>query len=125
MSEEGSQALWFEIVNNLTQSIQKKSLSKKIMALVGATAFALGAAGCSDSESYRYKEPTPDATTSTSQEYSDPTIDSGDAKEPAPQEVLDMYEKMNGLDELKAKLDDQNGKEDIDFNEWRESIANL
>ena len=70
-----------------------------------------------------YSEPTPDATTSTSQEYSDPTIDSGDAKEPVPQEVLDMYEKMNGLDELKAKLDDQNGKENIDFNEWRESIA--
>ena len=104
-------------------SDSEKSLSKKIMALVGATAFALGAAGCSDSESYRYKEPTPDATTSTSQEYSDPTIDSGDAKEPVPQEVLDMYEKMNGLDELKAKLDDQNGKENIDFNEWRESIA--
>ena len=93
MSEEGSQALWFEIVNNLTQAIQKQAYQKKIMALVGATAFALGAAGCSDSESYRYKEPTPDATTSTSQEYSDPTIDSGDAKEPVPQEVLDMYEK--------------------------------
>lgn len=104
-------------------SDSEKSLSKKIMALVGATAFALGAAGCSDSESYRYKEPTPDTTTSTSQEYSDPTVDSEDAKEPTPQEVLDMYEKMNGLDELKAKLDDQNGKEDIDFNEWRESIA--
>ena len=104
-------------------SDSEKSLSKKIMALVGATAFALGAAGCSDSESYRYKEPTPDTTTSTSQEYSDPTVDSEDAKEPTPQEVLDMYEKMNGLDELKAKLDDQNEKEDIDFNEWRESIA--
>lgn len=104
-------------------SDSEKSLSKKIMALVGATAFALGAAGCSDSESYRYKEPTPDTTTSTSQEYSDPTVDLEDAKEPVPQEVLDMYEKMNGLDELKAKLDDQNGKENIDFNEWRESIA--
>lgn len=107
----------------LNPSGSEKNLSKKIMALVGATAFALGAAGCSDSESYRYKEPTPDTTTSTSQEYSDPTVDSEDAKEPTPQEVLDMYEKMNGLDELKAKLDDQNEKEDIDFNEWRESIA--
>ena len=104
----------------LNPSDSEKSLSKKIMALIGATAFALGVAGC-NSESY--SEPTPDATTSTSQEYSDPTIDSGDAKEPVPQEVLDMYEKMNGLDELKAKLDDQNGKENIDFNEWRESIA--
>lgn len=98
----------------------EKSLPKKIMALIGATAFALGVAGC-NSESY--SEPTPDVTTSTSQEYSDPTVDSEDAREPAPQEVLDMYEKMNGLDELKAKLDDQNRKEDIDFNEWREYIA--
>ena len=95
-------------------------LPKKIIALIGTAALTFGVAGCSNSESY--SEPTPD-TTSMSQEYSDPTVDSEDAREPAPQEVLDMYEKMNGLDELKAKLDDQNGKEDIDFNEWRESIA--
>lgn len=95
-------------------------LPKKIIALIGTAALAFGVAGCSNSESY--SEPTPD-TTSTSQEYSDPTVDSEDAREPAPQEVLDMYEKMNGLDELKAKLDDQNGKKDIDFNEWREDIA--
>lgn len=29
MSEEGSQALWFEIVNNLTQAIQKKAYQKR------------------------------------------------------------------------------------------------
>ena len=57
----------------LNPSGSEKNLSKKIMALVGATAFALGAAGCSDSESYRYKEPTPDATTSTEQEVQSPT----------------------------------------------------
>lgn len=29
MSEEGSQALWFEIVNDLTQAIQRKAYQKK------------------------------------------------------------------------------------------------
>ena len=48
-------------------------LPKKIIALFGAAAFTLGAAGCSDSESYRYKEPTPDTTTSTAQEVQSPT----------------------------------------------------
>ena len=105
------------MVRNCERLNPSDSKLPKIIALIGTAALAFGVAGCSNSESY--SEPTPDATTSTSQEYSDPTVDSEDAREPAPQEVLDMYEKMNGLDELKAKLDDQNGKKDIDFNEWR------
>ena len=46
-------------------------LPKKIIALFGAAAFALGAAGCNNSESY--SKPTPDTTTSTSQETQNPT----------------------------------------------------
>ena len=54
----------------LNPSGSEKNLSKKIMALVGATAFALGAAGCNGET---HSEPTPDATTSTEQEVQSPT----------------------------------------------------
>lgn len=103
-------------------SYSEKSLSKKIMALVGATAFALGAAGCSDSESYRYKEPTPDATTSTSQEYSDPTVDSEDAKEPVPQEIIDKYKDVN-LSDIRGLLEKEKSGEEISYSEWRATFA--
>ena len=103
-------------------SDSEKSLSKKIMALVGATAFALGAAGCSDSESYRYKEPTPDTTTSTSQEYSDPTVDSEDAKEPVPQEIIDKYKDVN-LSDLRGLLEKEKSGEEVSYSEWRATFA--
>ena len=103
-------------------SDSEKSLSKKIMALVGATAFALGAAGCSDSESYRYKEPTPDTTTSTSQEYSDPTVDSEDAKEPVPQEIIDKYKDIN-LSDLRGLLEKEKSGEEVSYSEWRATFA--
>lgn len=103
-------------------SDSEKSLSKKIMALVGATAFALGAAGCSDSESYRYKEPTPDTTTSTSQEYSDPTVDSEDAKEPVPQEIIDKYKDVN-LSDIRGLLEKEKSGEEVSYSEWRATFA--
>ena len=103
-------------------SDSEKSLSKKIMALVGATAFALGAAGCSDSESYRYKEATPDTTTSTSQEYSDPTVDSEDAKEPVPQEIIDKYKDIN-LSDLRGLLEKEKSGEEVSYSEWRATFA--
>lgn len=92
------------------------------MALVGATAFALGAAGCSDSESYRYKEPTPDTTTSTSQEYSDPTVDSEDAKEPVPQEIIDKYKDVN-LSDIRGLLEKEKSGEEVSYSEWRATFA--
>ena len=79
-------------------SDSEKSLSKKIMALIGATAFALGVAGCSDSESYRYKEPTPDATTSTSQESESPS------PEPSPEVSASSCTKFEGDQELLTDL---------------------
>ena len=106
----------------LNPSDSEKSLSKKIMALVGATAFALGAAGCSDSESYRYKEPTPDTTTSTSQEYSDPTVDSEDAKEPVPQEIIDKYKDVN-LSDIRDVLEKEKNGEEVSYSEWRATFA--
>ena len=76
MSEEGSQALWFEIVNNFNPSDSETQFPTllKEKALKGiATAAALLASvaplsACGES----YSEPTSDAT-STSQETQDPT----------------------------------------------------
>ena len=91
----------------LNPSGSEKNLSKKIMALVGATAFALGAAGCSDSESYRYKEPTPDTTTSTAQEVQSPTPETTTPKTPeqARQEYREVLPpKPVDVDETADKL---------------------
>ena len=104
-------------------SDSEKSLSKKIMALVGATAFALGAAGCSDSESYRYKEPTPDTTTSTSQESENPSSEtSTDTTEPVPQEIIDKYKDVN-LSDLRGLLEKEKSGEEVSYSEWRATFA--
>lgn len=104
-------------------SDSEKSLSKKIMALVGATAFALGAAGCSDSESYRYKEPTPDTTTSTSQESENPSSEtSTDTTEPVPQEIIDKYKDIN-LSDLRDVLEKEKNGEEVSYSEWRATFA--
>lgn len=76
-------------------SDSEKSLSKKIMALIGATAFALGVAGC-NSESY--SEPTPDTTTSTSQESESPS------PEPSPEVSTSSCTKFEGDQELLTDL---------------------
>lgn len=91
----------------LNPSGSEKSLSKKIMALVGATAFALGAAGC-NSESY--SEPTPDAT-STSQETQDPTPSAEETSSPSP-EVREIPE-IEGLDDLLNSLDKAKDTNDL------------
>lgn len=75
-------------------------LPKKIIALFGAAAFALGAAGC-NSESY--SEPTPDTTTSTSQETQDPTPSVEETSSPSP-EAREIPE-IEGLDDLLSSLD--------------------
>ncbi len=79
----------------LNPSDSEKSLSKKIMALIGATALALGVAGC-NSESY--SEPTPDTTTSTSQESESPS------PEPSPEVSTPSCTKFEGDQELLTDL---------------------
>lgn len=65
------------------------------MALIGATALALGVAGC-NSESY--SEPTPDTTTSTSQESESPS------PEPSPEVSTSSCTKFEGDQELLTDL---------------------
>lgn len=95
----------------LNPSDSEKSLSKKIMALIGATAFALGVAGC-NSESY--SEPTPDTTTSTSQESESPS------PEPSPEVSASSCIKFDGDQELiedlkSAKTDGEKRNAFVEF----------
>ena len=68
-------------------------LPKKIIALFGAAAFALGAAGCNGET---HSEPTPDTTTSTAQETQNPTPSS----EPSPEVSASSCIKFDGDQEL-------------------------
>lgn len=71
-------------------------LPKKIMALIGAAAFAFGVAGCNNSESY--SKPTPDTTTSTSHESESPS------PEPSPEVSASSCTKFEGDQELLTDL---------------------
>ena len=97
----------------LNPSDSEKSLSKKIMALIGATAFALGVAGC-NSESY--SEPTPDTTTSTAQETQNPTP----SPKPSPEVSASSCIKFDGDQELiedlkSAKTDGEKRNAFVEF----------
>ena len=85
-------------------------LPKKIIALFGAAAFALGAAGCNGET---HSEPTPDTTTSTSQETQDPTPSVEETSSPSllktPEQVRQEYrevmpQKPVDVDETADKL---------------------
>ena len=71
-------------------------LPKKIIALIGAAAFAFGVAGCNNSESY--SKPTPDTTTSTSHESESPS------PEPSPEVSASSCTKFEGDQELLTDL---------------------
>ena len=66
---------------NKLNSPSGSELQKKIMALIGAAAFAFGAAGCNGET---HSEPTPDTTTSTAQETQDPTPSVEETTTPPP-----------------------------------------
>ena len=84
----------------------EKSLPGKIIALVGAAAFALGAAGCNGET---YTEPTPDTTTSTEQEVQSPTPETTTPPLLNPEQVRQEYrevlpQKPVDVDETADKL---------------------
>ena len=88
-------------------------LPKKIIALIGAAAFALGAAGCNGET---HSEPTPDTTTSTAQETQNPTPSS----EPSPEVSASSCIKFDGDQELiedlkSAKTDGEKRNAFVEF----------
>ena len=116
----------------LNPSGSEKSLSKKIIALFGAAAFALGAAGCNNSESY--SKPTPDTTTSTSQETQNPTSTLSPTPSPEasttktekdiPQEIIDKYKDID-LSDIRGLLEKEKSGEEVSYNEWRAKLVDL
>ncbi len=107
-------------------------LPKKIIALFGAAAFALGAAGCNNSESY--SKPTPDTTTSTSQETQNPASTLSPTPSPEasttktekniPQEIIDKYKDVN-LSGIRGLLEKEKSGEEVSYNEWRVNLVDL
>ena len=107
-------------------------LPKKIIALFGAAAFALGAAGCNNSESY--SKPTPDTTTSTSQETQNPTstlsptpspeASTTKAEKDIPQEIIDKYKDVN-LSDIRGLLEKEKSGEEVSYGEWRADLVDI
>lgn len=91
-------------------------LPKKIIALIGTAAFALGAAGCN---SETHSKPTPDTTTSTAQETQSPAPELSPDKTPASRKT-DVEEMLKPLKDWNYEgidlsiLDDKNAsREDL------------
>ena len=115
----------------LNPSGSEKNLSKKIMALVGATAFALGTAGCNGET---HSEPTPDTTTSTAQETQNPIstlsptpspeASTTKAEKDIPQEIIDKYKDVN-LSDIRGLLEKEKSGEEVSYNEWRAKLVDL
>ena len=98
---------------NKLNSPSGSELPKKIIALFGAAAFALGAAGCNGET---HSEPTPDTTTSTAQETQNPTPSS----EPSPEVSASSCIKFDGDQELiedlkSAKTDGEKRNAFVEF----------
>ena len=117
---------------NKLNSPSGSELPKKIIALFGAAAFALGAAGCNNSESY--SKPTPDTTTSTSQETQNPTSTLSPTPSPEasttktekdiPQEIIDKYKDID-LSDIRGLLEKEKSGEEVSYNEWRAKLVDL
>ena len=115
---------------NKLNSPSGSELPKKIIALFGAAAFALGAAGCNNSESY--SKPTPDTTTSTSQETQNPTstlsptpspeASTTKAEKDIPQEIIDKYKDVN-LSDIRGLLEKEKNGEEVSYSEWRANFT--
>lgn len=101
------------------------------MTLIGATAFALGAAGCNGET---HSEPTPDTTTSTAQETQNPAstlsptpspeASTTKAEKNIPQEIIDKYKDVN-LSDIRGLLEKEKSGEEVSYNEWRAKLVDL
>ena len=107
----------------------EKSLPRKIIALVGAAAFTLGAAGCNGET---HSEPTPDTTTSTAQETQNPAstlsptpspeASTTKAEKDIPQEIIDKYKDVN-LSDIRGLLEKEKSGEEVSYSEWRATFT--
>ena len=111
---------------NPSDSKTSLSTTTKERALKGiATAAALLASvaplsACGES----YSEPTPNVTTPTLQKSPTPSPEASTTKaeKNIPQEVIDRYKDVTGLGDLKNKINAEMSGEDMDYNEWRNTL---
>jgi lipoprotein len=104
-------------------------LPEKIMALIGAVAFSIGAAGCNGET---HSKPTPDTTTSTAQETQNPTstlsptpspeASTTKAEKNIPQEIIDKYKDIN-LSDIRGLLEKEKSGEEVSYSEWRATFT--
>ena len=114
---------------NKLNSPSGSELPKKIIALFGAAAFALGAAGCNGET---HSEPTPDTTTSTAQETQNPAstlsptpspeASTTKAEKNIPQEIIDKYKDIN-LSDIRGLLEKEKSGEEVSYSEWRATFT--
>lgn len=114
---------------NKLNSPSGSELPKKIIALFGAAAFALGAAGCNGET---HSEPTPDTTTSTAQETQNPIstlsptpspeASTTKAEKDIPQEIIDKYKDVN-LSDIRGLLEKEKSGEEVSYSEWRATFT--
>ena len=71
-----------------------------------------------------YSEPTPNVTTPTLQKSPTPSPEASTTKaeKNIPQEVIDRYKDVTGLGDLKNKINAEMSGEDMDYNEWRNTL---
>ena len=71
-----------------------------------------------------YSEPTPNVTTPTLQKSPTPSPEASTTKaeKNIPQEVIDRYKDVPGLGDLKNKINAEMSGEDMDYNEWRNTL---
>ena len=71
-----------------------------------------------------HSEPTPNVTTPTSQKIPTPSPEASTTKaeKNIPQEVIDRYKDVTGLGDLKNKINAEMSGEDMDYNEWRNTL---
>ena len=71
-----------------------------------------------------HSEPTPNVTTPTSQKSPTPSPEASTTKaeKNIPQEIIDRYKDVTGLGDLKNKINAEMSGEDMDYNEWRNTL---
>ena len=105
-----------------------RKVRKAIATLTIAAVSTLSLSACGEAHS----EPTPDTTTSTAQETQNPAstlsptpspeASTTKAEKNIPQEVIDRYKDVTGLGDLKNKINAEMSGEDMDYNEWRNTL---
>ena len=101
-------------------TLLKEKALKSIATAAALLASVAPLSACGES----YSEPTPNVTTPTLQKSPTPSPEASTTKaeKNIPQEVIDRYKDVTGLGDLKNKINAEMSGEDMDYNEWRNTL---